>query len=233
MRLSLLLVLCPLLSNAQILKGTWMGYDSYNSKLKMGITDEFMIMYSYGYTDDPNNSSWRAYDSIPIHSMDDGVIVIKNKRGGAGFAAGSFTFRENGEVLKFAQLFKKFDSPEAAVKAVEEYKYTDLIVKEYYRMGEMSRLENKKSLDELTKKDFLQVMNRLQAYDKEMEGFLASEDQRMRRMIYRFTEGIINRTFVELGYNPYKMTDQWFFEKFRDNPDVQQRMQAQVYLRLE
>ncbi|MEM6522841.1 MAG: hypothetical protein AAGF85_07440 [Bacteroidota bacterium] len=230
--LTILLLLSPLLTTAQVTR-EWWGYSSDRSKQKMLITKDFMIMYSYGYTDDPNKSSWRPYDSIPIHSIDNYFIIIKNKRGEKGYAVCKYSYREDAEVLKLAQLYKKFDSAEEARKAAENYKYANIIIKEYYTKAEFNRLQNKKSLDELTKKDFMLVMNRLQSYDKEMEGFLASEDPRMKRMTYRFTEGIINRTFVELGYNPYKMTDQWFFERFRDDPDVKRRMQFQVHLRLE
>lgn len=232
MRLTFCLFFIPAFSFAQ-LTGEWVGYDQYRSKQKMLITDDYMIMYHYGYTDVPENSKWQAKDSIPIHSVKDGVIVIRNKRSGDGFAAGIYTFREDGKVLKLAQLYKKFTTPEEATEAGKGYKYSDIIAREYFKPDYFGKVENMKSLDELSKVDFLTVMNRLQSYDKDMEGFLEDSNPYMRRMVFRFTEGIINRSFIELGYNPYKMTETWFFNNFRDDPDVQAIMSKQVHLRLE
>lgn len=229
----LLFLLLPTLTFAQLKGRQWTGYDSQRAKQRIVISDDYLIKYYYGYTDVPENSKWMASDSVPIHSMDNGVIVIKNKRGGEGFAAGLYTFRENGDVLKLTQLYDRYDTPEAAKKGAESYKYANLIANEYYSLMAFSKLENMKSLDELTKRDFMLVMNRLQAYEKDMEGFLEVSPPYMRRNVFRVTEGIINRTFVELGYNPYKMTEKWFFENFRDDPEVQAIMEGQVHLRLE
>ncbi len=230
MRLLTILILLPVIGLAQ-LNGEWISHDQSNTKKKMVITEGWMIMYSFGYTDVPENAKWNAYDSIPVESIDTDVLVIGNKKGGDGYSAAKYTLSNNGSILTLAKLRKGYPTIDEATKAANEYAYVDLTGEQYYTPSFNAKLENRKSLDELTKPDLISVIQRLQAYDKDIEG-LINEDNRMQRMIFYFTQRIMNRSFIELGYNPYKMTEGWFYKRFMDDPDIKKMMDKQIHLKL-
>ena len=228
----LVLVLLPVISLAQ-LKGTWMTYDQSGTGLKVEITEDYLVKYSYGYTDDPDHSSWRPYDSIPIYKFENDVLVIKNKKGGDGYSAAAISFKSEGNVLQMAQIMKGFKTIKTAVKEAKEYKYKALITKEYYTLKYFSELENYKTLDQITKSDFIVVANRLNAYDRDMEGFLADTGERAQRMTFYITQGIVNRTLLELGYNPFKPYEGgWYLKKLMEDEEIKALLEKQVHLRL-
>ncbi|MEO1256282.1 MAG: hypothetical protein AAFY41_15545 [Bacteroidota bacterium] len=75
-------------------------------------------------------------------------------------------------------------------------------------------------------------MNHIQSHEALMREYVSnSESSHARFMMVKGAENLRDQKFIELGYNPFAFTDEFYMNQFRDDPDIKALNEKSEFIR--
>ncbi len=205
--------------------GTWYimepGNDISRQRIVIGENGIMTEMYEDYEVEKPY---WKKDQDTPIFDSkvkDDRYQIVGFSEEEKVYYGGEFFLTDQKGELKAFQMRQPSNSANEAFKKLDENKYRMMFSKTFYTKERLDAINELPPLAEITKEDLIATVKYVQSFGEQMESFLNEQkDSRMRFLISRAAENLRTQKFIDLGYNPYIYTEEWYMDKFKDDPDI-------------
>ena len=158
-------------------------------------------------------------------------VVGFSEESNAYFGGEFWLTEQKGELMAF-QMRQPHPSVEKAYQSLDDNKYKEMMANTFYSEDRMKEIMQMPDLGSLTKEDLLTTIKYVQSHTELLNSFINEHaDQRVRFLVSRAAENLKNRKFIELGYNPFKYTEPYFMDKFKDDPDLEKLNEQSVHFK--
>ena len=148
------------------------------------------------------------------------------------YYGGEFFFSEQAGELKVIQMRAPNESVEEAYQKLDENKYKPLMSKTLYSKERLEEINALPPLKDITKQELIETIKHVQSFGPMMEDFMNHDtNSRARFMIVRAAEHLREKKFIELGYNPFIFTEEFYMDKFKDDPDIEALNETSTYIK--
>ena len=148
------------------------------------------------------------------------------------YFGGEFWLAEQAGELRAFQMRQPNSSMEEAYENLDNNAYKEMMANTFYSEQRMKEIMELPDLGSLTKEDLLSTIEFVQSHSELLTSFVNEHaDQRVRFLVSRAAENLRNRKFIALGYNPFKITDPYFMDKFKDDPDFKALNEQSVHFK--
>jgi len=222
------------LAKAQTIEGTWFREGIYQLE-RIDIDQEVVQVYRYDNLDlgadtltldPPNGQSNRTRMRILAKDTTDapvGYFVLRIHPDSVSVHVLHYQIYQPGIVsfLPTDQAYRDWETALAAGQARPQ-PYAWLKGRVYVSDSLAKALQSRPSLMEVTKSDVKQVLIRYNAQKPQVEALLASPDGPVpsRFKVITMLRDLMNRLFMEQGYNPYKEYRVHPFSRYENDPDI-------------
>ena len=127
----------------------------------------------------------------------------------------------DGELIAF-QMREPSKSAEEAFIKLDENQYKLIMSKTLYSKERLDEINEMPPLTEINKEDLIETIEFVQSFGGQMEEYLNEQrDSRMRMFVVRAAENLRTLKFIDLGYNPFAITEEWYMDKFKGDADIE------------
>ena len=164
-----------------------------------------------------------------IHHNADGAVIYEER----GRFLSMKLVEEEGPNFQFTfQKIANSETLEEAEKSLadaEDKDYDTLFRIPVFREEEADALEAMPSFTEIKREELLELLDRRETYGDLMEAFLAENEPRNTRMFaMRATQNMFHKDLIRKGYNPFADYEGEPFEKFKDDAEIQERLNKPI-----
>jgi len=237
--LLLLVSVLPLLAMAQKgspILGTWYMIDMSGQSDQRIILSESQMITERWVTYEVDKPYWKEDKVIKFayYKEDNGrAVVLTLDDRLDGLSPGQLVLSSDSHELNIYNMKKGFDNEENALGALENFKFQELLSRPVYSKERLDAINELPSTEKLSKEELIRLMKSLEAHDHELtEFFTNSQLENAQRMSYYITDNLFKKGLIELGYNPWKPTDEYFIKRLRQDPEIAGLLERQVHFKL-
>ncbi|GAB4240150.1 MAG: hypothetical protein Tsb0034_16470 [Ekhidna sp.] len=233
--LSLMLLGCICYSQEQFYK-TWYimdpGDDISRQRLTISADGILIERYEDYEVEEPYWEVDRENPFSETRIKGDRYQIVGYSEEDKAYFGGEFFLSENEGELKGYQMREPLKSAEEAFKKLDENPYKEMLAKTFYTQSRLEEINEMPPLVEITKEDLITTIKYVQSFGPLMTDFMNEQnDPRMRFVITRAAKNLRTQKFIDLGYNPFIYTEEWYMDKFKDDPDIKKLNEMSEYVK--
>ena len=180
---------------------------------------------------------WEQDKVSPIEQVkviEEGIQIIAYDKTQNLYKGGELAYDGSMEKLSFFQFRETFSDIDAVYEMLETNKYKQLLSKPYYLKSRTEQIASYPNLGALSKNQIVELFKYLLSLEPLVDEYLNenSTERHARMLAIRGIENMRDQKLIEMGFNPYAMTDTYYGDKFQDDPDLIKLNEQSKYFKL-
>lgn len=165
---------------------------------------------------------------------ENGIQLIGFEASKNSYTGGELFYGNGKDQVLFFQLRDFHPEVDSIYKLIKTNKYKQLLARPYYTESKAKEIEKYPSMDSISKEEMITLFSYLSSLEPLVDNFLAdNEAVRSARMFaIRGLETLRDHKLIELGFNPYKITETYYGNRFKNDPDLMEMNEKSTYMKL-
>lgn len=149
-----------------------------------------------------------------------------------GVSPGELWLSKDGRVLYMYNMKMGFNDQSKALQSLHEFKFKALMARPVYSKQRLEEINSLPSTQNLSKTEFIKLIKTLQANDQVLSDFLTkSHVKNAQHRLFQITNSLFNQGLIDLGYNPWKPTEEYFVRRLKQDPEVAALLESQIHFK--
>lgn len=223
--------------NDRSVQGTWYMIDmSGESTQRIILTKKEMITQRW-ITYNVDKPYWKEdkrteFVYFQYDSETNKARVLAEDNRIEGVSPGELWTSRGRSMLYFYHMNNGFSDRKDALKSLDNFQFKDLTAKALYSKDRVEKISQLPSTEGITKDQFVKLVKIIQSHDQILSDFLDQNNtNNAQRALFYIVDNLFKQGLIEMGYNPWKPTDSYFVDRFRNDPEVAELLDKQVHLK--
>lgn len=169
-----------------------------------------------------------------FRTVEDGIQIIGYEETQSSYTGGKLFFGYDTDQMIFFQLKDFHPEVDSIFKMIDNNPYKQLLGSPFYTKRKAESIEKYQSLDLISKEEIIMLFEFVFTIDLMIDGYLEDnkEVKWARMFAIRGLESMRDHKLIEMGFNPYAMTESYYGDRFRDDPDLIEMNNKSKYFKL-
>lgn len=216
--------------------GTWYMIDMSGESRQRIVLSENQIVTERWITYNVEEPYWKEdkVTELAYFKSDKLIaqILTKDERL-KGVSPGQLVLSPDFQTLDMYNMKQGFDDNKEALTALNDFEFKEIMSRPVYSKERLDQINSLPSTEKLSKKEFMKLMTSLESYNSQLTDFVKNSGfNNVQRMVYYVTDKLFKQGLIDLGYNPWKPTNEYFVERLRQDPEIASLLEKQLHFKL-
>ena len=169
-----------------------------------------------------------------FQTIEDGIQIIGIDGSKAGYTGGELVYGNGNDQMLLFQLRDFVPAVDSVYKLLASSKYKELLANPFYTESKAKEIAAYPNLDAVSKEEMITLFDYLLSFELVVDTYLIenAELRYARMLAIRGLETLRDHKLIEMGFNPYRITESYYGDRFKEDPDLIEMNERSKYIKL-
>ena len=169
-----------------------------------------------------------------FQTIEDGIRIIGIEEAKAGYTGGELVYGNGRNQMLLFQLRDFYPVVDSVYEQLASSKYKELLANPFYTESKAKEIAGYPNLDAVSKEEMITLLDYLLSFDSLVDTYLIenAELRYARMLAIRGLETLRDHKLIEMGFNPFLITETYYGDRFKEDPDLIEMNERSKYIKL-